>query len=653
MSTPTHLTIPRLDQSGRVISVRSSVTSNVSHLSCATSNGAAPVKKKPISKFRQYLPQILAVSVKNILLLAYGMTLGIATIVIPAVSEPSSEEELSLTKTQISWFSSINLICVPFGCVFSGMYTQALGRRRAMQTITVPIFVSWMLFYYAQNVWYLYGGLCLSGLSGGLMEAPVLTYVAEVTQPAIRGSLSGTGTLCIIIGVTSQFLFDRVSTVTLENPTGYMSRKEKLRQFKDRSFVIPFILVSLAFFIGHFSGMTTLQTYAVQIFHTLKAPLDKYYATLLLGVVEIVGAAICISVIHYTGKRPLALISTVGCGICFLGTATYANFLGEIKGFGVSNVVSNVSDIKLDTKFLSVQPLQRNDTNTILSDILGLHESAALLANDYIEEIPDMNDTYYDSFMNDSQLLESLVTIKTITVNETSEEPESGIFIPLAGSQEENKYAWIPLTLLLGSALLSHSGIRLLPWILIGEVFPSRVRATGAGLTSGIGYFFGFLANKLFLSMISTMTLPGTFWFYSGISLLGALILFWILPETEGRTLLEIEDHFRGKGCLDTTNPNITPKKHSAVSNRTFQLDVKQWTANREFEKNLQEHNYNPRAVLNSAHKRGDIIVSVPSAAVMGVKKSRDTHTKSSKDEEEMKSKTNLGFEDEKEITRL
>lgn len=35
----------------------------------------------------------------------------------------------------------------------------------------------------------------------------VLTYVAEVTQPAIRGSLSGTGTLCIIIGVTFQFLF--------------------------------------------------------------------------------------------------------------------------------------------------------------------------------------------------------------------------------------------------------------------------------------------------------------------------------------------------------------------------------------------------------------------------------------------------------------
>lgn len=32
---------------------------------------------------------------------------------------------------------------------------------------------SWLLFHFASNVNYLYMGLCLSGLGGGLMEAPV------------------------------------------------------------------------------------------------------------------------------------------------------------------------------------------------------------------------------------------------------------------------------------------------------------------------------------------------------------------------------------------------------------------------------------------------------------------------------------------------
>lgn len=41
---------------------------------------------------------------------------------------------------------------------------------------------------------------------GGMLEAPVLTYVAEIAQPNIRGMLSATGSTCIILGVFSQFL---------------------------------------------------------------------------------------------------------------------------------------------------------------------------------------------------------------------------------------------------------------------------------------------------------------------------------------------------------------------------------------------------------------------------------------------------------------
>lgn len=108
MPSGTHLTVPSVDQNGHVLPHSSSDTSLPSQMSSLGSfNGPIPAsKKKTITKFRQYLPQILAVSVKNVLLLAYGMTLGIATIVIPAVSDPEPDSgELFLTKNQISWFS--------------------------------------------------------------------------------------------------------------------------------------------------------------------------------------------------------------------------------------------------------------------------------------------------------------------------------------------------------------------------------------------------------------------------------------------------------------------------------------------------------------------------------------------------------------------
>lgn len=75
-----------------------------------------------------------------------------------------------------------------------------------MQFVKIPMFISWLLFYFSTNVNYLYAGLCLSGVSGGLMEAPVLTYVAEVTQPQFRGMLAATGTTCVITGIFVQFI---------------------------------------------------------------------------------------------------------------------------------------------------------------------------------------------------------------------------------------------------------------------------------------------------------------------------------------------------------------------------------------------------------------------------------------------------------------
>lgn len=40
---------------------------------------------------------------------------------------------------------------------------------------------------------------------------------------------------------------------------------KRFEPFTKRGFITPFILVSATFFVGHFSGKTPLQTYAVQV----------------------------------------------------------------------------------------------------------------------------------------------------------------------------------------------------------------------------------------------------------------------------------------------------------------------------------------------------------------------------------------------------
>ncbi|XP_067006167.2 facilitated trehalose transporter Tret1 [Anabrus simplex] len=465
-----------------------------------------------IKAFRTALPQILAVSAKNILLLGYGMTLGFPTIVIPNIQHNSnSTDVLRLSVEEISWFSSINLICVPLGCLVSGAVTQPLGRKKAMIFINLPFVAAWLMFHYAESLALLYCALALTGFSGGLLEAPVLTYVAEITQPHLRGMLSATSSMCVILGVFIQFFMGNfwywrtVAAVNVAFPIlaiiglsfvpesphwlvskGRLPEAEKSlcwlrgwvdpshvreefahlveslsasrkgaagdsssgrgswRNYTKRTFLMPYLLVSASFFFGHFSGMTTLQTYAVTIFSTLGAPIDKYLATLYLGVVELAGTLLCVVLIHWTGKRPLVFVSTIGNGICFVVVATYAFVL------------------------------------------------------------------------RDSELT------------------------------ADNPYSWVPMTFLLGAAFLSHFCIRLLPWVLIGEVYPAEVRGVASGASGSVGYIFGFAANKMYFHMLGGLTLYGTFWFYGAVSFLGCIFLYLLLPETEGRTLHEIEQHFSG-----------------------------------------------------------------------------------------------------------
>lgn len=79
------------------------------------------------------------------------------------------------------------------------------------------------------------------------------------------------------------------------------------------------------------------------------------------------------------------------------------------------------------------------------------------------------------------------------------------------------------------------------------------VRSAAAGISSAIGYLVGFASNKLFLTMVAAFTLNGTFWFYSAVAALGCIVLFFTLPETENKTIEEIQMFY-------VKNKDIQPK---------------------------------------------------------------------------------------------
>lgn len=56
---------------------------------------------------------------------------------------------------------------------------------------------------------------------------------------------------------------------------------------------------------------------------------DEYKSTLILGVVEFAGAIVCVTLVHWTGKRILLITTTVGCSVCLFILAIFDYFRSE------------------------------------------------------------------------------------------------------------------------------------------------------------------------------------------------------------------------------------------------------------------------------------------------------------------------------------
>ncbi|KAF5288907.1 hypothetical protein FQA39_LY03786 [Lamprigera yunnana] len=479
--------------------------------------------KKQEKNLKMILPQIVAVMIKNIFVLPIGMNIGFIPILIPQLVI-NSQEPFEVNDEEVSWISSITFLTSCVGSVVSGILSHSYGRRRVMTIITIPFFISWLIHYFSNKVWHIFFALAGNGICCGLTGAAAFSYVAEITQPHVRGMLAATSTLTIVTGILLEFFigtFLSWRTAALvssgvpvvafclmwflpESPHWLLSKdrteearkslawfrgwgstdsvetefqkmyndykatqnntkdveklkaiqvlKEKCRHLMTKSFFFPLILVSYLYILACFTGGYTSQTYSVLIFSTLNVPIDKYYANLLMGVVELLGCVLSIIFVKYFGKRKMGMGSLIGLIICNI-------FIG---------VYTCIQNIKL------------------------------------------------------------------LEVHDLSPEDIEG-------------HTWIPLILLLSLAFSAHCGVKTLPWILVGEVFSFETRGLGVGLCIGMSSCAIFLTNKVFLQMIWSLTFYGVYWFYACFGVIGLIVIYLTVPETEGRTLQEITDHFAGR----------------------------------------------------------------------------------------------------------
>jgi sugar porter (SP) family MFS transporter len=100
----------------------------------------------------------------------------------------------------------------------------------------------------------------------------------------------------------------------------------------------------------------------------------------------------------------------------------------------------------------------------------------------------------------------------------------------------------VPMLALVVAAIACYA-MTLAPvtWVVLSEVFPSRVRGTAMAIATASLWAACFVLTYTFPLLNALLGTAGTFWVYAGVCILGFLGVRRWLPETKGKTLEQIE----------------------------------------------------------------------------------------------------------------
>ena len=83
-------------------------------------------------------------------------------------------------------------------------------------------------------------------------------------------------------------------------------------------------------------------------------------------------------------------------------------------------------------------------------------------------------------------------------------------------------------------------------WLVISEIFPTRLRGRATAVCTVFLWLSSFVILWLF-PIMQEISQSGTFWFLSFITVIGGVISWFIIPETKGKTLEQIEEYWRSR----------------------------------------------------------------------------------------------------------
>jgi SP family galactose:H+ symporter-like MFS transporter len=435
-----------------------------------------------------------------------GLLFGFDTGVISGAL-PFMKEYWKLSDDSLEWVTTTVLIGAVLGAITSGKLSDYLGRKKMIIVNAVIFAVGAVGCTYANSIVFLMWMRVIIGIAIGITSYVVPMYIAEIAPTRRRGAMVTLNQLMITIGILVSYITDY-----------WLGNDANLESWRWMFFVglFPALILLVGMF---FLPETPRWLISKNRWAEGEAVLNRVEdPDLIQQTLTDLRRDIELSEKNQTNSgeilkpwlRP-ALIITVGIFFFqqFSGVNTiiyYSPIIFKMAGI-VSNTASIVPAIIIGTVnvlacFVSVILLDKVGRRKLyMIGIWGMIPSLALLGVCF----------HFKEALGASLPIFAVLSIVCYI-----------IFIAIS--------------------------LAPLGWLLISEVFPLNVRGVGMSIGSLAHWGFNAVVAFTFFKLVNSLGISGTFFLYSGICLVG---MFWgrrFIPETKGKSLEEIEEHWRKGG---------------------------------------------------------------------------------------------------------
>lgn len=387
-----------------------------------------------------------------------------------------------------------------FGGLAGGSLIELLGRKWTILVTDLLFIVSWLLTSVAQEVWYLYAARVLAGFSVGIGSLVLPVYLGETIQPEVRGALGLLPTafgnvgilVCFVAG--SYLKWDHLAWLGVALPVPFL--------------VLLFLIPETPrWYIA--KGEKEKSKEALQWLRGKDTDIEEEFNELKKSQEESDKTESSLGDLFQKHNLKPLLIA--------LGLMFFQQMSGINAVIFYTTTIFKMAGSTID--------------NSLCTIIVGIVNFAS---------------TFIATVLIDRLGRKVLLYISAISMCITLATLGTYFYVSNVIGVDVSDYGWVPLASFVVYVLGFSLGLGPIPWLMMGEILPSKIRGPAASLATAFNWTCTFVVTKTFVDIIDKIGPHGTFWLFSAVILVSIVFIALWVPETRGQSLQDIERQLAG-----------------------------------------------------------------------------------------------------------